>query len=150
MSEHTSTIEWVRNTDGFDYHQYSRKHRWGFDSGIVLPGSASPEYLGDEDAVDPEEAFVAALSSCHMLTFLAIAAKARLPVRSYRDHAVGTLARDDEGLMAMTAVVLRPEIEFDEDVPAERVAEMHEKSHRHCFIARSVKCSVTVEPPRKS
>lgn len=146
MSEHTATIEWVRNTDGFDYDLYSRKHRWGFDGGIVLPASASPDYLGDEEAVDPEEAFVAALSSCHMLTFLALAARSRLPVRAYTDHAVGTLAQDEEGLMAMTKVVLRPDVEFDDEVPAERVMQLHEKAHKHCFIARSVKCPVTIEP----
>ncbi len=146
MSEHAATIEWVRNTDAFDYDHYSRKHSWGFDSGIVLTGSAAPDYLGDEDAVDPEEAFVASLSSCHMLTFLALAARSRLPVKSYRDRAVGTLAKDDEGFMAMTEVVLRPEVEFDDEVPADRIKQLHEKAHKYCFIARSVRCKVRIDP----
>lgn len=145
MSEHTATIEWVRDTDAFEFSQYTRTHRWGFDGGIVIPGSAAPDYMGDPEAVDPEEAFVASLSACHMLTFLAVASKARLPVRSYTDHALGTLGRDEEGLMAMIEVVLRPQIKFDDEVSADRIAELHEKAHKHCFIARSVKCVVRVE-----
>ncbi len=102
MSEHKITVEWKRETPDFAYETYNRDHDWVFDAGITLRGSAAPAYMGNERCVDPEEAFVASLSSCHMLTFLAIACKKRFTVDGYRDQAVGILGKDQTGRLAMT------------------------------------------------
>ncbi len=104
MSEHTVTIDWKRETPDFACQSYNRDHDWVFDAGITVRASATPAYLGSESCVDPEEAFVASLSSCHMLTFLAIACKKRLTVDGYRDQAVGILGKDQAGRLAMTRV----------------------------------------------
>lgn len=146
MSEHRVTVAWERTTEDFDYESYSRSHTWEFEGGVTVPASAAPGFRGDAERVDPEEAFVAALSSCHMLTFLAIAARKRLVVDGYRDEAVGVLEKDAEGKLAMTRVVLRPEVTFREAQPPEAVERMHHQAHEHCFIASSVKTDVRVEP----
>src|SRR5690606_10656588 len=109
MSEHRATIEWQRTSADFTYMTYNRAHEWRFTSATV-PASATKEYRGDESRVNPEEALVAALSSCHMLTFLAVAAKRKLSLDSYRDEAVGVLEKNAEGKLAMTRVTLRPKI----------------------------------------
>ena len=111
--------------------------------------SAAPEFLGRAELPNPEEALVAALSSCHMLTFLAVAARKRLVVNSYEDEAVGVMAKNEDGRLAVTRVVLRPRIVWGgERTPtAEEIARMHEISHRECFIANSVRTEVVVETP---
>jgi organic hydroperoxide reductase OsmC/OhrA len=148
MSEHKVTVEWKRETDDFAYPTYNRDHDWTFDAGITVRASASPAYVGNERCVDPEEAFVASLSSCHMLSFLAIACKKRFVVDDYRDEAVGILATDPAGRLAITRVTLRPRVQFGgEKTPtAEETAAMHDQAHHVCFIANSVKTEVTVEP----
>jgi organic hydroperoxide reductase OsmC/OhrA len=148
MSEHTVKVEWKRETPAFDYRSYSRDHDWVFDAGITVRASANPAYLGSERCVDPEEAFVASLSSCHMLTFLAMAARERYVVDRYRDQAVGVLGKDASGRLAMTSVTLRPQVAFSgEKVPGpEEVRQLHERAHHACFIASSVKTDVVVEP----
>jgi organic hydroperoxide reductase OsmC/OhrA len=148
MTEHTATIEWRRETPDFNYETYNRDHDWSFDAGITVRASANPSYLGAESCVDPEEAFVASLSSCHMLTFLALAAKKRYTVDDYLDHAVGILDKDGAGKLAMTKVTLRPRVVFSgERVPsAEEVRSLHERAHHNCFIANSVKTEIAVEP----
>ena len=148
MSEHKVTVEWKRETPDFEYQTYKRDHDWVFDAGITLRGSAAPAYLGSESCVDPEEAFVASLSSCHMLTFLAIACKKRFTVDGYRDQAVGILGKDQTGRLAMTRVTLRPQVRFSgEKKPTpEELAQMHDQAHHGCFIANSVKTEVVVEP----
>jgi organic hydroperoxide reductase OsmC/OhrA len=148
MSEHKVTIEWTRETADFAYQAYNRDHNWTFDAGVTLRASANPAYLGSTDCVDPEEAFVASLSSCHMLTFLAIASRKRLVMDGYHDEAVGILAKDTAGRLAITTVTLRPAIKFSGDkIPtAEEIAQMHEQAHHACFIANSVKTEVIVEP----
>ena len=147
MSEHRATVSWRRESDDFAYESYNRGHGWSFDSGVEVPASAAPDFLGDPDRVDPEEAFVAAISSCHMLTFLAIAARKRLVVDGYRDEAVGHMEKNEDGRLAITRVVLRPRIEFAGDgAPSADVLEkMHHQAHEHCFIANSVRTEVTVE-----
>jgi organic hydroperoxide reductase OsmC/OhrA len=146
VSEHVVDVSWSRGEHEFTYQTYSRDHEWRFDSGVTVRGSANPVYLGSESAVDPEEAFVAALSSCHMLTFLAIAAKKRLVVDSYDDHAVGVMAKNEVGRLAITQVTLRPKISFAGQPPdAETLERMHHRSHQECFIANSVTTEVTVE-----
>jgi organic hydroperoxide reductase OsmC/OhrA len=148
MSEHTATIDWKRETPDFIYETYNRDHHWSFDAGITVRASAAPAYKGSESCVDPEEAFVASLSSCHMLTFLAIACQKRLTVDSYRDQAVGTLAKDIAGNLAITRVTLRPEVRFSaqKQPTTEELRQLHDRAHHACFIANSVKTEVVVEP----
>jgi organic hydroperoxide reductase OsmC/OhrA len=152
MAQHTAVIVWERNGAVFADNRYSRGHRWQFDGGIEVPASSSPHVvrlpLSVAEAVDPEEAFVAALSSCHMLGFLSIAAKRGFVVDSYRDEAVGVLAKNAAGRLAITQVTLRPAVVFSGEKrpsPAE-VASMHHESHEQCFIANSVTTEVRCEP----
>ena len=147
MSQHHVELQWQRESADFTYRSYNRDHRWVFDGGAEVPASASPGFLGNPACVDPEEALIAALSSCHLLTFLAIAAKRRFVVDAYSDRPVGYLERDADGRFALTRVSLRPRIVFGgEQAPSpEQLRQMHEMSHRQCFIANSVKTRVTVE-----
>jgi organic hydroperoxide reductase OsmC/OhrA len=149
---YTTEVSWRRDThESFVDGRYSRRHTWKFDGGVEVPASASPHIvplpLCDPSAVDPEEAFVAALSSCHMLWFLSIAASRKLLVERYVDNAEGTLENDDTGRLAMTKVVLRPKVTFGgtTGVSDEQIAEIHHLSHQKCFIANSVKTIVIVE-----
>ena len=148
MSSHTAKLAWRRRTPGFGYEEYDRRHSWSFDSGIELKASASPEFRGSPDCVDPEEALVAALASCHMLTFLAIASRKRLVVDAYEDEAVGWLEKNAEGKLAVTRVSLRPKIKFAGEPPApEELAKLHELSHQQCFLANSVRTAITIDAP---
>jgi organic hydroperoxide reductase OsmC/OhrA len=148
MSEHKTTIEWNRDGKPFTPEGYSRDHAWIFERGQQLIGSAAPAYLGSEHGVDPEEALVVALSSCHMLTLLAIAAKKGWVIDSYADEATGTLGKNEVGRIALTAVTLRPKIVFaaDSAPDAEGLQRLHHSAHEHCFIANSVKTVVTIDP----
>ena len=148
MSEHKVTVDWRRETPDFAYETYNRDHDWTFDAGITVRASANPAYLGSETCVDPEEAFVASLSSCHMLTFLALAAKRRYVVDGYHDEAVGVLAKNAAGRLAMTKVTLRPRVTFsgEERPTADDLRQLHDRAHHACFIASSVKTDVVVEP----
>jgi organic hydroperoxide reductase OsmC/OhrA len=146
MSEHKVILKWERGGAEFSHQKYPRDHTWSFDCGQTMMATAAPAYLGNPAHVDPEEAFVASLSSCHMLTFLAIACKQRFVLDSYDDEAVGHMEKDDDGKLAITRVELRPKIEWSGDrVPsAEELDKMHHAAHEHCFIANSVKTKVTV------
>ncbi len=152
MSSYTATIAWRRDGATFVDDRYSRAHTWKFDGGVEVPASSSPAVVplpwSKPDAVDPEEAFVASLSSCHMLWFLSIAARARFCVDSYVDDAVGVMARNADGKYAMTVVTLRPQVAFTgERLPSPgEIAAMHHKAHAECFIANSVKTDVRCEP----
>jgi organic hydroperoxide reductase OsmC/OhrA len=147
MSEHRSTLTWKRQSADFTYDSYNREHTWTFDGGTDVRASASPAYKGDPACVDPEEALVAALSSCQMLTFLAIAAKKRFIVDSYTDDAVGFLEKGADGKLALTRIVLRPQIVFrgEKRPSAEELDQMNHAAHDACFIANSLKASVTIE-----
>ena len=152
MSEYLATVQWTRNSEeDFLANKYSRVHEWIFDGGLTVPASPSPHVVSapwsDTANVDPEEAFVASLSSCHMLFFLAFAAKAGVLVNAYRDEAIGVLARNDSGKMAMTEVTLRPRIDFDPaTAPSlEKIDELHHKAHEHCYIANSVNTIIKIE-----
>ncbi len=147
MSLHHATVHWRRRDlpEG-----YSREHTLTFGSDLTVPGSASPSVvplpLSSTDALDPEAAFVASISACHMLWFLAIAEGAGHPVAAYVDRAEGTLGRL-EGRTAISEVVLRPEVEFQGNPPdAAAMTELHATAHRRCFIANSVKCPIRIEP----
>ena len=152
MAEYNARIAWQRNGAAFVDNRYSREHRWQFDGGIEVRASSSPHVvplpLSIEEAVDPEEAFVAALSSCHMLWFLNIAARRKFVVDSYSDAAVGLLGKNPEGRQAITRVTLRPDVRFSGDkLPSrEELDSMHHQAHEACFIANSVKTVVACEP----
>ena len=147
MSEHKVTLEWKRGTENFSYETYSRDHVLLFEGGVRVSASAAPAYYGNPVHVNPEEALVAALSSCHMLTFLAVAAKKQFVVDQYSDHAVGVLEKNQKGKLAITRVTLRPRIVFGGPTPptSEQIAALHERAHSDCFIANSVTTDVTVE-----
>ena len=147
MSTHEAAISWTRQTESFGYDDYSRSHTWRFPNGHVVEASSAPEFLGDPGRVDPEEAFVAAISSCHMLTFLAIASRKRFVVDRYEDAAAGQMEKNENGKLAVTSVVLRPKVEFSGDrrPSAEDVDRMHHQAHENCFIANSVRTRVVVE-----
>jgi len=151
MSTYSATISWQRGEQRFTDNKFGRRHVWQFDGGIEVPGSSSPHVvpvpLSDEHAVDPEEAFVASLSSCHMLWFLSIAAKRQFRVDSYVDAATGTMARNSAGKLAMTRVLLRPRVTFSgERRPGQaEIDAMHHEAHAECFIANSVTTEVVCE-----
>jgi organic hydroperoxide reductase OsmC/OhrA len=148
--EYRATISWTRNGETFSDSRYSRGHLWSFDGGIAVPASSSPSVVpapfSREDAVDPEEAFVAAVSSCHMLTFLSIAAKKRFVVDRYEDRALGIMTKNDEGRLFVSKITLDPVIEFSgEKQPTPgQIADMHHLAHQECFIANSVLTEVAV------
>ena len=148
--EYRATVVWRRDNDDFSKGRYSRAHEWRFDGGVTVPASASPGVVphpfSRQDAVDPEEAFVAALSSCHMLTFVDLARRAGIVVDSYEDEAVGVMERIAPGKMAVTRVTLRPRIVFRNGPPEKpKLDELHHQAHEACFIANSVKTEISVE-----
>lgn len=148
----SATIVWQRGDQTFTDNRYSRRHRWQVDGGLEIAASSSPDIvrppLSDPTAIDPEEAFVASLSSCHMLWFLSIAATRGFCVDQYRDEATGQLGRNEDGKTAVTIVTLYPEAVFSGEhrpSPGE-IEEMHDQAHRQCFIANSVRTTVRCEP----
>ena len=146
MTEHRATVHWNRQGKEFTLKEYSREHLWRFEGGSEVRASAAPKYMGDPSLVDPEEAFVASLSSCHMLTFLALAARDGFVVDDYRDDAVGYMERNAEKRIAITRVTLRPQIAWGSEPPSqEKLDELHANAHKHCFIANSVTTEITVE-----
>ena len=153
MSSHDARISWT--SDGnFASGRYSRRHEWRFDGGAVVTGSSSPHVvrppLSDPAGVDPEEAMVAAVSSCHMLWFLSLAHDASFDVVSYIDEASGAMGRIGEGRFALTRITLRPDIAFAGRQPsAEELDRLHHEAHDRCFIANSIKTEVVVESPAK-
>ena len=151
MSGHRVVVDWRLDGD-FVGRRYSRAHTLDFGHGVVVPGSSSPSVVplpfSRADAVDPEAAFVAALSACHMLWFLDLAARAGFVAESYRDEAEGLLTRGPDGKLMMTRVALRPQIAWRGASPptAEQIADLHHRAHEQCFLANSVKTEVVVEP----
>jgi organic hydroperoxide reductase OsmC/OhrA len=152
MSTYSATILWQRNGAAFTDQRYSRAHVMKFDGGAEVAGSSSPHTVplpySDAAAVDPEEAFVAALSSCHMLWFLHLAAKAGFVVERYEDRADGVMAKNAEGKLAMTLLTLRPRVDFAGEKRPDRaeIEALHHRAHEECFIANSVKSEVRCEP----
>jgi len=152
MSEYFAKVNWSRSNDeNYIDNKYSRGHEWSFDGGATVQASSSPHIVplpySVAENVDPEEAFIASLSSCHMLFFLSVAAKRRYVVDSYVDNAVGIMEKDEGGNVAMTKVTLRPHVQFSgERKPTiEQLEKMHQQSHKQCFIANSVKTEVITE-----
>lgn len=153
--EYSATVTWRRQAqEQFSDNRYSRAHQWRFDGGAMVPASSSPlvvplPYSAPAN-VDPEEAFVAVLSSCHMLFFLSYAARRGLVVESYEDTAVGMMGRNGQGKEAMLKVSLRPRIVFSggRQPTVEEIEALHHRSHEDCYIANSVRTDVVVESPR--
>jgi organic hydroperoxide reductase OsmC/OhrA len=151
MSEYVATIRWQRGEQAFIDDRYSRGHQWEFDGGVTVPASASPSIvplpMSVAENVDPEEAFVASLSSCHMLFFLSLAAKRGFIIDQYTDGAVGYLGKSDDGKMVMTRVVLKPDTSWSgEKIPSQQqIQKMHHRAHELCFIANSVTSEVVLE-----
>ncbi len=148
--QYVATVTWASDGSAFSAGKYSRAHKWLFDSGIEIEASASPSIVplpySKEDAVDPEEAFVAAISSCHMLTFLYLASKQRVDILSYRDSAVGYMEAGENGRLSVTKVILKPVIEFGGEMPTNAIIQnLHHSAHEECFIANSVKTHIEVE-----
>ena len=152
MSEHTAQVLWTRGGQDFLGNRYSRRHLLRFDGGAEVAGSSSPHSgpvpMSDASAVDPEEAFVAALSSCHMLWFLALAAKRGFCVDRYLDEAVGLMEKNAQGRVAITRVTLRPDVNFSgERRPSHaEIEQLHHAAHEACFIANSVTSEIVCEP----
>ena len=150
MSEHKATIRWTHAGEDFLKGRYSREHSWAFDGGITVLASPSPSAVpkpySNEKYVDPEEAFVASIASCHMLTFLFVAMKAGFEVTSYEDEAVGTMTRNERGVYWVSSVVLNPTIVYGggRQPSDEELSRLHEAAHDQCFIANSVKTDVSV------
>jgi organic hydroperoxide reductase OsmC/OhrA len=149
MTEHRAAIRWQNSGATLDYDHFSRDHVWSVKEGqLTVPASSAPAYKGNPATLDPEDALVAAVASCHMLTFLAIAARRRLVVASYADDARGWLEPDAAGQLAITRVELQPVVRFAAGAAPspEDFATMHEKAHRNCFIANSVTAAISCQP----
>lgn len=151
MAEHTAKIHWRCDSPDFLKGRYSREHTWTFDGGLVVAASPAPSVVpapwSNPVCVDPEEAFVASLSSCHMLTFLFLASKRGFQVGEYEDNAVGILSKNERGVPWISSVTLNPKISYGgEKIPnAEEEDRLHHDAHEQCFIANSVKTEVSVK-----
>ena len=152
MTDYHASVRWERAGATYTDNRYRRAHTWTFDEGLEVPASSSPHSvplpLSEARAVDPEEALVAAVSSCHMLWFLSLAAKRGLVVERYEDQPVGTLGRNAKGREAITLITLRPRITFGSDVSpsADEISALHHESHELCCLAHSVTADVRCEP----
>ncbi|HKA31319.1 MAG TPA: OsmC family protein [Candidatus Binatia bacterium] len=152
MATYTATVLWTRQPGApFTDNKYSRSHEWRFDGGTVVPASSSPKVvpvpLSRQDAVDPEEAFIAAISSCHMLFVLFFAAKAGLTIDRYEDEAIGEVGKTASGATAVLTVRLRPKIDWNGRPPApDELDRLHHQAHEACYIANSVRTEILVEP----
>jgi organic hydroperoxide reductase OsmC/OhrA len=147
MTEHSASVRWHHAGGDFLQKEYSRDHLILFPNGKTIEGSAAASYGGNPSYVDPEASFTASLSSCHMLTFLALCAVKGLIVKDYADDAIGYLDKNLEGRMCMTRVKLRPSVRFEGEEPdAEQLAMLHDRAHRACFISNSVKTAIEIEP----
>ena len=144
MSSHSVTLTWNRDGKEFGYKEYSRDHDLDFGHGVHMRASAAAEYLGTAEIPDPEQAFVASLSSCHMLTFLAFASLQKLTLESYTDKAVGYLEKGDSGKPVLSRIELHPVTVWSESITVspEQLEELHHKAHEECFLANSVKTEI--------
>jgi organic hydroperoxide reductase OsmC/OhrA len=153
MSEHKATVRWECNSSDFLKGKFSREHTWTFDGGLTVPASASPSIVpapySNPANIDPEEAFVASLSSCHLLTYVYVAYRQGFQVNSYQDDAVGVLTKNDQGALWVSRVTLNPKIVYGGDkrpTPADE-ERLHHLAHEQCFISNSVKTEVVVNAP---
>lgn len=145
MTTHRTLVKWDAASKDFTYKTYNRRHHWIVDGGQEISVSAAPQYFGDADCLDPEEAFIGALSSCHLLTFLMIACKRGFQITSYVDDAAGEIGKSPSGAMAITKVTLSPDIVFEGKTPdTSELSAMHEQAHQQCFIANSVNTQIII------
>ena len=154
MSEHKATVLWERGDQHFLDKKYSRAHVWRFDDGCEVPGSCPPSRLipvplAKPDAVDPEEGLIASLSACHMLFFLAFAARDGFRVDAYSDEASGMLGKNERGKTYMERITLRPAVTFsgDKHPTLEQIDQLHHRAHEECFIANTIRSTIAIEPP---
>lgn len=150
MGKHTAIVRWSRGDDDFRANKHSRAHEWEFDGGLKVPASASPDIVplpySVAENVDPEEAFVASISSCHMLFYLHKARQAGFVVNSYEDTAVGVLEKNAAGRLAITRVTLRPVVSYAGPIPsADQIEALHHEAHELCFIASSTTTEITTD-----
>ncbi len=148
MSEHKAQVVWKRKTPTFDYESYNREHVVHYNDEVAVKSSAAAAFKGDPGCVDPEQTLTAAIASCHMLTFLAVASKKRYVVDSYEDEAVGIMENNEDGVLVVARAILRPQAKFSgAKVPSmEELKALHESAHKHCIVANSVKTKVEVIP----
>lgn len=150
---YSATVTWVRGEAAFTDNRYSRGHTWRFDGGVEVPASSAPSSVrlpySVAEAVDPEEALVASASSCHMLTFLYLAAKAGFVIDRYEDNAIGAMSKNDRGKLFVSKITLRPNIAFGGDKPPspDELAALHHHAHEECYIANSILSEIVIEPP---
>ena len=147
MSEYVTQLSWSLGDGELAYGKYNPNHRMTFSGGLSATMTPAPDYGGDSRYVNPEEALAAALSSCHMLTFIALAAKARWKLKRYRDQAVAVLGKTGDGRTRVSEIVLHPVTEFEpgHEIDADKLKEMHERAHRYCFVANAISCEMRVE-----
>ena len=148
MSEFKVTVLWRRSTPDFEYKTFDRTHTWEFSGGQRLQGSSAPAYFGNPALANPEEGLIAALSSCQMLTFLALAALKRFVVERYEDAAIGEIGKNERGKTMVSKITLRPKVMFGSDnaPDTETLKGMHQKAHENCFVANSLLTEVVLEP----
>ncbi len=147
MSSYSIKLNWRRTTPDFDHKTFNRGHVWHLAGGQTVQGSSAPEYLGDPKMSNPEEALLASLSSCHMLTFLAIAALKKLVVDSYEDEPLAELGKNEKGKTMVSRLTLRPKVIFGDAAPApDVVLELHRKAKENCFIGNSLLTPIGLEP----
>ena len=150
MSEHRATVRWEQAGGPFAKRQYSRAHAWSFDGGVTVPAAASPSAVPlqftDASAVDPEEAYVAAIASCHLLSFLPLAALAGFEAERYEDHALGRMTKNERGRLWVSEIELSPRVTWAEGKApsADQEAELHHRAHDDCYIANSVRTEIRV------
>jgi organic hydroperoxide reductase OsmC/OhrA len=152
MSDYRAQIRWQLQGENFSKGRFSREHTWTFDGGVTVPASASPSVVpapySSATAVDPEEAFVASVASCHMLTFLYLASRAKFQVERYEDEAVGVMTKNERGIPWVSTVTLHPQVVYggeQQPTPADE-ARLHHEAHEQCYIANSIKTEVIVQP----
>ncbi|MCG9873969.1 MAG: OsmC family protein [Leptospiraceae bacterium] len=148
MSEHKIQLNWNKNNSIFEYDKYDRTHNIQFNGGQAITSSATKEFLGNDSHANPEELMAASLASCHMLTFLAIAAKKKLQVENYEDNPTAVLDKGASGRLEITKIILRPKVQFETgtSMDIETLNKLHESAHRNCFIGNSISSDVTIEP----
>ena len=150
MDNYQAQVIWQRQQQQFSDNKYSRAHEWKFDGGLSVPASSAPSSVplpySLAENVDPEEALIAALASCHMLFFLAFACKQGYIIDTYDDEAIGTMSKNEHGRLYISAITLRPRVLFsgDKTATAEQISALHELAHEHCYIANSVRAEVTI------
>lgn len=146
-SEHKVKLHWKKETQSFDYKDYNREHDFIFSEKAIVRASSAPQFLGDPDCADPEQAYVAAISSCHLLFFIAYCSKKRITVLDYQDNAMGVLEPNENNALWISQVILNPKVVFEQghEPDQEGLERLHAMAHKNCFLANSVKSEVRVK-----